>query len=349
MRLRYLLFMCLSLTGCGHNVYVEHDTAGLYLAFPIGVEGSRASISIGSAKTVVATVRGGTGFTTETSTGGGLFSGAAGTAKVTQFKSNMQLNEGNIEKIMTSPDVPEQVKITLAEQLVKNTAAPEFLPTATATREAATTANGNTNVINKFNTTGIDKLVETVPQIVEPVVDAAESIVNGTVSNVTTIVTSTVDTTGDVVNHTMDGVVETTGNIRKTWNCIAFVSVLACVLLALLNLTKKTKKVKTVAETVASAIKPPKMEPEPGAPAGKPSDIDNAEAEAFVDDPDFHIDDTPEKDKKDENPPAKKPGFFKKVWRCIVAFFVSAFSLWGLLSEDQQEAIIDGAKRKLKK
>ena len=100
----FLAGFFLLLAGCGHNMFVERERTGFAMAIPIG-ENAEVGITIGTEKSVIATVRGGASFETSSSNGGGIMSGSGGQSKITQFKSNIQLNEGNLVEIFTSPDL----------------------------------------------------------------------------------------------------------------------------------------------------------------------------------------------------------------------------------------------------
>ena len=88
------------LCGCGHNVYLEREITGLGFIVPVG--DSALGLTIGSVKTVSATVRGGTSLETTSSVGGGLFSGSGAESRITTFKTNQQLNEGNLKEVLLS-------------------------------------------------------------------------------------------------------------------------------------------------------------------------------------------------------------------------------------------------------
>lgn len=190
--------------GCGHNRYNETKSWGVGLSVPLGDVG-QLSLCLGSTETTIAMVRGGSSFNTETIAGAGIFSGAGGTAKVTTFRSNEQLNEGNVVKIMESPDVPDKVKVELAQNFKKAAEAPEIEPSAMQVREAALYANGyKGELTNQFKDTGVDKVVDSVENIVEDVADNTAEIITSTTDSIT------------------DAVVDTTGNLTKAqaWGAI---------------------------------------------------------------------------------------------------------------------------------
>ena len=163
MKMRLLVAVLATLVvGCGHNRVNMHSTFGPAVSFPLGDLG-QLTVSIGSSKTTSAMVRGGSSFTTESTEGGGLLSTAAGTTTISTFKSNTQLNEGNLVKVLTSSNVPDKAKIELAEKLSKGVLAPSFEPAAMATREGMMYTHGFSKPIDyPFKSTGVDKTAETV-------------------------------------------------------------------------------------------------------------------------------------------------------------------------------------------
>ena len=201
------------ISGCGHNRFNEYRSTGLTAVIPFGDMGS-LGVGIGSTEYTTAMIRGGSSFSTETAAGAGLLSGAAGSSRITVFKSNTQLNEGNLVKALTESNISEEVKVELAKGLAKEMRAPDIQSSVLQTREAVIYSNGATNeFIYPFKPTGVDKVVgdvtDTVKTVVEDIADATENVVN----NVT-----------DSVDNSIDSVVESTHNLTKAqaWVALGF-------------------------------------------------------------------------------------------------------------------------------
>lgn len=203
-----VLFVLLSLallTGCGHNRYNEYKATGLSFVIPLGDLGS-LGVCVGTVEHSVAMVRGGSSISTETATGAGLFAGTAGTSKMTTIKFNEQLNEGNVVKIMNSPDVPDTAKVELAKSFTKAAEAPDFKPSAMQTRESTLYNHGfTTQLTNQFRTTGIDKLADTVEHVVSDVTDTAENVINGVTDTAKDAGTNIKDAVNTISDHLNPG------------------------------------------------------------------------------------------------------------------------------------------------
>ena len=111
-----LIVMVSLISGCGHNRFNEYRSTGLTAVIPFGDMGS-LGVGIGSTEYTTAMIRGGSSFSTETAAGAGLLSGAAGSSRITTFKSNTQLNEGNLVKALSASNISEDVKVELASVL----------------------------------------------------------------------------------------------------------------------------------------------------------------------------------------------------------------------------------------
>ena len=189
-------FLC----GCGHNVYLEREITGLGVIVPIG--DSALGVSIGSVKTVSATVRGGSSLETTSSVGGGIFSGSAAESRITTFKVNQQLNEGNLKEVLMSPEVPESVKTVIATNLTSAAKAPEFMPAVLQT-DSATVHMGAESVQSNnvpavvHHDSGIDKIVDTVPQITTPVINTVTDLTDKTIDGVNQTIDNAIDRTFD--------------------------------------------------------------------------------------------------------------------------------------------------------
>ena len=179
-----ILLLMLLFCGCGHTMLIESEITGFSVSVPIG-ESSPVNVTIGMSKTVTAAVRGGTTVETTSVAGGGIFSGDAGIGKKTTLKTNAQLNEGNLVKVMTSPDCPDAAKNMLASNMYASAKAPISEPMVIQT-QTATVNTGiesvTSNAVNSINRiSGIDKIIDTVPSISTPLIDGAVTAVTTTV------------------------------------------------------------------------------------------------------------------------------------------------------------------------
>lgn len=180
-----LLVLLLTMCGCGHSVLLETEVTGIGFYVPVG-EGATLGMVIGNAKSTTATVRGGTTLETTTSASGGIFAGEGGVNKITTFKTNQQLNEGNFKEVMLSPEVPTEAKIILASNMVTAAKSPKVAQTVLQTKTTsihtgeATATNGVIPIVQ--TPTGLDKVMDTIPQVVVPVIHDTTDIVNNTVN-----------------------------------------------------------------------------------------------------------------------------------------------------------------------
>ena len=248
--LYFLLVLCTTLlTGCGHNMYFENETTGLCLRIPIA-EGADLGLMVGSTKSVTATVRGGTSFTTESSNGAGILSGDAGIAKITQFKSNTQINEGNIVKVLTDTNVAENVKLELVKHLDFKASAPDFKPSILQTRSSVVASSGaDVSKVKPFNSTGVDKIIEIAPAITAPVIDAAKEITTATIDAAANVTNTAIENTADVATSVGDHVVATTTNIVKIFRLILTIFIVSGILSVWMLLKPKKKKATKKTET----------------------------------------------------------------------------------------------------
>lgn len=219
------------LCGCGHNFYFETENIGAAVRVPLP-EGGEIGVMVGSTKTVSATVRGGSSFTTESAHGAGIFSDH-GVAKITQFKSNTQVNEGNIVKILTSTNVSEDVKLSFVKNLGLKAEAPDFKPNVLQTRASVIGSHdADLKDVKPFASTGLDKVTETIPEVVKPVVEAVENVTE-------TVVDGVVPQPGKTI-------VKTAENIRKSLTNIVTIAaiLIAFGLILVFRTGKKHKKKK---------------------------------------------------------------------------------------------------------
>ena len=239
-----LLFLAMFVTGCGHNMYFENETTGLCCRIPIG-EGADIGLMVGTTKSVTATVRGNTSFTTESSQGVGLFGGDTGIAKITQFKCNTQLNEGNIVKIFSDTNISDEVKIELVRAMCFTNSAPEFKPSVLQTRSSLIGAPGaDVSQVKPFNSTGLDKLVEVVPAITTPIVENTANVVTSVVENTTDLAKVTVDNATEAVTSIGDHVVTTTGNVVRIFRLLLTIFIVGSALSIFMVFKPRKKTVK---------------------------------------------------------------------------------------------------------
>ena len=216
-----LLFIVITTcSGCGHSMLVMNKNVGLLLRFPVG-EANYIGFGIGSTEATVAAVRGGTSFESTTSAGGGVFSGSGAQNNITCFRSNLQFNEGNLRDAFTSPDIPMEVKLKLAEGVVEGAKAPKFPDSIVTTRDVTMQLGdkavaSNAVCVSKLEPTGIDKVVDKTPAIVDsvtkPVTSTVHDLVNpleGTISSATNVINSVTNAV-NTVSNTVSGVVKDT-------------------------------------------------------------------------------------------------------------------------------------------
>lgn len=245
------ILLTIAVSGCGHNRFNEYRSTGLTAVIPFGDMGS-LGVGLGSTEYTTAMIRGGSSFSTETASGAGLLSGAAGSSRITTFKSNTQLNEGNLVKALTESNISAEVKVELAKGLAKEMRAPDIQSSVLQTREAVIYSNGVTNeFIYPFKPTGVDKVVgdvtDTVKTVVEDVADAAENVVN----NVT-----------DSVDNSIDSVVESTHNLTKAqaWAALGF-AILAGIIMFLKFFNTKPET-GCPPHSRTDEIQPPQIDPD---------------------------------------------------------------------------------------
>lgn len=216
---RIILAICILslLNGCGHSVLVESEITGLALRVPIGEAGHLGFI-LGSTKTTTATVRGGTTLETTSSSGGGIFSGDGGINRITTFKTNAQLNEGNLRDVLMCENVPDEAKVALASNLCNAAKAPKVAPTVLQT-PSTTIHTGEaalTNDVDALNRiSGVDKIVSVVPSVVTPVTDTISNVSTGIVNNAVNTVIGTVT---EITDQVTDGVTDTINDTAKIVN-----------------------------------------------------------------------------------------------------------------------------------
>ena len=314
------------LSGCGHNVYMEREATGLAVMIPIG--DSAIGFCLGSMKTASATVRGGVSLETASSASGGIFAGQGAESKVTTFKSNTQLNEKNLMEVFKDPAVPTEVKVQLAKNLQESVKAPKFMPSVLQT-DSATIHMGSeavqSNAVAQVtpHTTGLDKVVETLPQITETIVRP---------------VTDLTDKTIDGVNQTIDNAVDRTidWSISTKWTAVLLAA------LGVLTLWLKMKK-----SSDGGSVSVPDLEdidPELKKEAEKYMDTGSSESPTSGD-PSAPKDPAEPAPKKKETPAIKVPTLKgKKWWQKILIILTSVWTLIGKIPPETRARIITTVK-----
>ena len=322
MTLRLLVVSLLMLViGCGHNRVNMHSTFGPSVSIPCGDLGSIV-VSIGSSKTTSAMVRGGSSFTTESAEGGGLLSTAGGTTTISTFKSNTQLNEGNLVKVMTSTNVPDKAKIALAEKLSKGMTAPGFEPAAMGTREGIMYVHGFDKQLDfTFNPTGVDKLADMTKDVVEDVKDITKDVI---------------DRPLDSLDNTVSEVSDSTAKISRNAALVTIFGLLAS-MLAVLATFKKNKTPST-----GSPRPPSSVESEGSSP---PEPDDETPVDPTSDEPI----DIPEAEENPTVPEVQILPWWKKFLIGLWSVIVSMFTFWKGLPDEDKEKVRENLKKFSKK
>ena len=318
MTLRLLVVSLLMLViGCGHNRVNMHSTFGPSVSIPCGDLGSIV-VSIGSSKTTSAMVRGGSSFTTESAEGGGLLSTAGGTTTISTFKSNTQLNEGNLVKVMTSTNVPDKAKIALAEKLSKGMTAPGFEPAAMGTREGIMYVHGFDKQLDfTFNPTGVDKLADMTKDVVEDVKDITKDVI---------------DRPLDSLDNTVEEVADSTAKISRNAALVTIFGLLAS-MLAVLATFKKNKTPSTGSPRPSSSV-----ESEGSSP---PEPDDETPVDPTSDEPI----DIPEAEENPTVPEVQILPWWKKFLIGLWSVIVSMFTFWKGLPDEDKEKVRENLKK----
>ena len=315
MRLIVATFLIL-ITGCGHNRVNMHSTFGPSVAIPCGDLGSIV-VSIGSSKTTSAMVRGGSSFTTESAEGGGLLSTSGGTTTISTFKSNTQLNEGNLVKVLTSTNVPDRAKIAIASRLSKGMTAPGFEPAAMGTREGMMYVHGCDKQLDfPFNPTGVDKIADMVSDVVDDVKEISKDVV---------------DRPLDTLDNTVEKVADGTANISRNAALVTIFGLLAS-MLAVLATFKKNK-------TPSTGSPPPSPVESEGSTPPEPED--ETPSDPTSDEPI----DIPEVDEEPTLPEVKVLPWWKKFFMGLKSVLVSMFTYWNNLPDESKDKIRENLKK----
>lgn len=308
-----VILIMLACSGCGSmNFYYEHDATGLDLTVPVC--GQRVGLTVGAVKSTSTSVRGGTSFNSQSTSGVGI-TGAATTTRVTTFRSNAQLNEGNIVKIMESPNMAEKAKIVLAKQLGDGVVAPDFEPVAMRTRDGVIYSNGykGSAIPNDFSPTGIDKIVEDATGVINNIADDATATTNAVIGGATESI--------QALSHSL--------TTTRIW---AGISMFITFLISWLLIKKKPAKV------VQPDDKPPTIP--------KPPVIHEMEDDEAVrhDDEEAGVIDVPEVEHPVQTP--IEPPVKRKWWQRLAAALVTIIAGWFSIDKADRDEIVAGLKKK---
>ena len=187
--LSMVLMLVVCLTGCGHTITHTDRGTGLVARIPLPDGSSLIDLKIGKIDSTTTVLRGNSTYDSSASTGGTLF-GSASTSDRTFVATGMQLNEGYLKDVLTSPDVDPGTKVAIAQAIVQVQAS-KPKPTVTKAVGAATSTGENPNTEVEPVAVGIDnavnKVAQVAPKVVTPVADAAKDIVKDTTSTVDSV------------------------------------------------------------------------------------------------------------------------------------------------------------------
>lgn len=321
MRIHLIVAALVVVAGCGHNRVNMHSTFGPSVSIPCGDLGS-VVVSIGSSKTTSAMVRGGSSFTTESAEGGGLLSTAGGTTTISTFKSNTQLNEGNLVKVLTSTNVPDKAKIAIAEKLSKGMMAPGFEPAAMGTREGMMYVHGYDKQLDfSFNPTGVDKIADMTKDVVDDVKDMAKDVI---------------DRPLDSLDNTVEEVADGTAKISRNAALVTIFGLLAS-MLAVLATFKKNKTPSTGSPRPPSSVESEGLSP--------PEPDDETPTDPTSDEPI----DIPEAEEDPTVPEVEILPWWKKFLIGLWSVLVSMFTFWKGLPDESKDKVRESLRKLNKK
>lgn len=221
------MFICCS---CGHSV--QSAAKGIGIEFSWNGQSYVPNIRLGYYDVNTAVVRGNTTFTTTTSSGGSIV-GSGGTQTTTQMSAGVQLNQGYLADVLTSPNNSDQVKRDVIKYTM-TTKNPEAIPTVSKTSIAAGGTGAKPPQVEPVYT-GMDKVVDTAGNVA---VKVGPTLVKETGKTTRSVANTTGDTVKSVTKdttHAVEKVVEdTTNTVNNTVSSIKIILALACVILLLL-------------------------------------------------------------------------------------------------------------------
>ena len=181
--------LCAVLSGCGHTITHTDRGTGLVARIPLPDGSSLIDLKIGKIDSTTTVLRGNSTYDSSASTGGTLF-GSASTSDRTFVATGLQLNEGYLKEVLTSPDVDPDTKVALAKAIVQVKAA-KSNPSVTKSVGAATSVGEKPDVEVQPVAVGVDnvvnKVAEVTPKVVAPVADATKSVVKDVASTVSDV------------------------------------------------------------------------------------------------------------------------------------------------------------------
>lgn len=167
------------ITGCGHTITHTDRGTGLVARIPLPDGSSLIDLKVGKIDSTTTVLRGNSTYDSSASTGGTLF-GSASTSDRTFVATGIQLNEGYLKEVLTSPDVDPATKVALAQAIVQVKAA-QSKPTVTKSVGAATSTGETPPTEVEPVAVGLDNVVnrvaEVTPKVVEPVAKATAEVV----------------------------------------------------------------------------------------------------------------------------------------------------------------------------
>lgn len=232
------LFVLLFVNGCGHTMYHKVEGTGLYGRIPTPNGGSLIEVAIGDMNITYGILRGGATLDENTSKGGTF--GSVSLGRHTHVSTAPAMNEGNIEKVLTSSNTDDKTKQMIALYLISRK--PVTPPPAAVTAVNSGSSTGAEKEIPKVNVTktGIDNVVDKVadvtPKVITPIVQGTENIA----SHITT-----------TVGKTSENITDSFFN-KATYIIIGGLILLIIIALIILIFVKRYKKSKI--ETIANTI-----------------------------------------------------------------------------------------------
>lgn len=174
-----ILMLMLAMSGCGHTITHTDRGTGLIARIPLPDGSSLIDLKVGKIDSTTTVLRGNSTYDSSASTGGTLF-GSASTSDRTFVATGIQLNEGYLKDVLTSPDVDPATKVALAQAIVQVKAA-QSKPTVTKSVGAATSTGETPPTEVEPVAVGLDNVVnrvaEVTPKVVEPVAKATAEVV----------------------------------------------------------------------------------------------------------------------------------------------------------------------------
>lgn len=109
------IIIALLVTSCGHNIASQSKGIGIRVSWT--GDSNFPELQAGYYDNNTGVIRGNATYTSSTATGGGLLTGQGGTSQTFQLSTGIQVNEGNLVKILSDPNTDENTKIALVKAL----------------------------------------------------------------------------------------------------------------------------------------------------------------------------------------------------------------------------------------